>query len=159
MIPSPERRRQYAECRAQLASLLEGETDLVARMSSAAALLMEVLPRASFVGFYRLLSGGILVAGPYQGPAACLRIRLGQGVCGTAASENRSLLVPDVEAFPGHIACDPRSRSELVVPVRDRSGAVIAVLDLDSRERAAFDECDQEELESIVRLIPAAERD
>lgn len=152
----PQRRSRYAECRRQLAALLEGEPDPIARMSSAAALLRELLPQASFVGFYRAAPGGWLVAGPYQGPVACLRVRLGQGVCGTAADQNRSVLVPEVNEFPGHIACDPRARSELVVPVRDAEGRVIAVLDLDSHEHAAFDELDQLEIESLMELVTKA---
>ena len=155
-MPRPsadERRAQYRECRRQLEALLEGESDLIARMSSALALLRETLPQASFLGFYRALPDRWLVAGPYQGPVACLRIRFGQGVCGTAAMENRALLVPDVHAFPGHIACDSQARSELVVPVRAAAGEVIAVLDLDSHEPAAFDTCDQEECEELMALI------
>jgi L-methionine (R)-S-oxide reductase len=147
-----ERRCRYAEARAQLASLLEGESDPVARMASAAALLAEVLPQASFAGFYRAF-GDQLVIGPYQGPPACLRIPFGRGVCGTSARENRSLLVADVRTFPGHIACDPLARSELVVPVHDAAGALVAVCDLDSREPGAFDEVDREELEAMMGLL------
>jgi L-methionine (R)-S-oxide reductase len=158
--PAAERRRRrYHEFREELRALLAGEPDPIARMASAAALLMEALPQASFVGFYRAVEPGLLVIGPYQGPVACLRIRFGQGVCGAAASEGRSILVPDVHAFPGHIACDSASRSELVIPVRDGSGALAAVLDLDSRKLAAFDGLDREELEAaageILTIDPA----
>ncbi len=144
--------RAHERCRERLLALVEGEEDLVARMASAAALLSEAVPQASFVGFYRATEDG-LVIGPYQGPPACLRIRLGRGVCGQAALLNRSLLVPDVHSFPDHIACDAEARSELVIPIRDRSGKILGVLDLDSREPAAFDEVDQAELERTLALV------
>jgi L-methionine (R)-S-oxide reductase len=147
------RRARYRLIREELAALLEGEPDPVARMASAAAVLIEKIPGISFAGFYRVRKGDQLVIGPYQGPVACLRIRFGRGVCGTAARENRSILVPDVHAFPGHIACDARSRSELVVPVRNHRGTLKAVLDLDSRRKASFDEIDQEEVERLMTLL------
>lgn len=142
-----------AECREQLLSLLEGEPDPIARMASMASVLMGALPQASFAGFYRLVEPDLLLIGPYQGPPACLRIRRGQGVCGAAVATGRSVLVPDVHAFPGHIACDSRARSELVVPVHDTDGSLMGVLDLDSHERAAFDETDQRFVEELVSAV------
>lgn len=141
----------YQEIRLALHALLEGESDPIARMASAAAVLYRALsPRASFVGFYRVVEPGLLVIGPYQGPVACLRIPFDRGVCGAAARQREPILVPDVHAFPGHIACDAGARSELVVPVFDPSGNLLAVLDLDSHEPAAFDSEDQTE---VVRLM------
>lgn len=149
-----EKRERYALCREQLAALLRGEEDLISRMASTAALLGPAVPRASFVGFYRLAADGeSLIVGPYQGPPACLRIALGRGVCGAAAARREPILVPDVREYPEHIACDPLARSELVLPVFDPSGALLAVCDLDSREAAAFDRVDLEELESILRQV------
>jgi L-methionine (R)-S-oxide reductase len=146
--------RPYHEvCRRELVALLEGEEDLIARMSTVAAVLFTYVPRVSFCGFYRDRGDGTLVVGPYQGPVGCLRIEPGRGVCGRAAAEGRSVVVPDVQRFPGHIACDPASRSELVVPVRDAAGKLIGVLDLDSREPAAFDEEDRRALESLLDLL------
>jgi len=149
------RRARYAEGLRALWATIEGESDPVARMATAACLLREQLPQASFAGFYRVLGDSLLVIGPYQGPLACLRIPFGKGVCGAAARENRSLLVPDVQAFPGHIACDGRARSELVVPVRDAQGRVVAVCDLDSHQPAAFDEIDRQELEIWMERLLA----
>ena len=154
-LPPELRRARYRDCHRQLEAVLAGEPDAIARMSSALPLLLEVLPQASFVGFYRVLPGEVLVAGPYQGPLACLRIRFGQGVCGAAAASGRSVLVADVDAFPGHIACDARARSELVVPVRAADGSLIAVLDLDSHQPEAFDAVDQEGCEALMTLIAA----
>ncbi len=150
------RRRRHGELRERIAAVLADESDLIARMATAASLLFEEMPHASFVGFYRAHPGETLVIGPYQGPLACLRIPFGRGVCGTAATEGRSILVPDVHAFPGHIACDSRSRSELVIPVRDPAGALIAVLDLDSHLPAAFDEIDRTEIERLAGLLAPA---
>jgi len=159
-VDEAARRARYADGLAQLLAVLEDETDPVARMATACSLLREQLPQASFAGFYRALGEDLLVIGPYQGPLACLRVPFGRGVCGAAAREGRSVLVPDVRAFPGHIACDARSRSELVLPVRDATGRLVAVCDLDSHEPGAFDELDQQELERWMdRLlrVPAAD--
>src|ERR1043165_1953304 len=123
---------RYRELLPQLASLFEGEPDLIANLANATAALRACLPAASWVGFY-IVRGGELVLGPFQGNVACVRIAYGRGVCGTAAADRRTLIVPDVEQFPGHIACDAGSRSEIVVPIL-RRGEVVAVLDLDSYE-------------------------
>ena len=134
-------------------ALTAGEPDGVANMANVAALLFDWLPGLNWAGFYRNI-GGELVLGPFQGKAACIRIALGQGVCGTAAATATSQRVDDVHAFPGHIACDAASASELVVPVVI-AGKVIAVIDLDSPRRARFDADDQTGIEALARLIAA----
>ena len=134
----------------QIESLLAGESDPIARMANAAAMIHETF-RFWWTGFYRVI-GGELVLGPFQGPLACLRIACGRGVCGTAWQERRTLVVPDVEQFPGHIACSSASRSEIVVPLF-RGGEVVAVLDIDSEKPATFDEVDREWLERIAALL------
>ena len=141
---------RYRELLPQIASLLEGEPDLIANLANATAALRACLPAASWVGFY-VMRGGELVLGPFQGNVACVRIALGRGVCGTAAAERRTVIVPDVEQFPGHIACDAGSRSEIVVPIV-RGADVVAVLDLDSHELAAFDEVDAQHLGRVAQL-------
>ena len=141
----------YRELAQAADALTAGESDAVANMANCAALLWLYLPDCNWTGFYRVLSDE-LVLGPFCGRPACLRIALGQGVCGTAAAEARSVLVPDVHAFPGHIACDAATRSELVVPVM-RGGSVIAVIDCDSTTLARFDEEDQAGLESLAQVI------
>ncbi len=142
---------RYAELLPQLAALVEGEPDLVANLANITAALRVCVPVASWIGFY-VRRGDELVLGPFQGKVACVRIALGRGVCGTAAAERRTVIVPDVEKFPGHIACDAGSRSEIVVPIV-RDNVVVAVLDLDSYERAAFDEADAEGLAPIAALL------
>ncbi|HUT78015.1 MAG TPA: GAF domain-containing protein [Polyangia bacterium] len=143
----------YGRIAAQLAELLVPELDLTARMATAAALLHHKRPRFSWTGFYRLVDGELLV-GPYQGLLACAILKpRGSGVCWTAVERGETVIVPDIHAFPGHIACDGRARSEIVVPLRDASGAVFAVLDVDSTEPGAFDETDARGLEAIVELI------
>ena len=136
---------------ADLAALLDGDEglDLVARMATWACVLHQGLGNL-WTGFYRARPDGSLVVGPYQGSLGCLTIGPGRGVCGKAASERRSVVVPDVTRFPGHIACDARSRSEIVVPVMDASGGLVAVLDLDSEMPAAFDGLDAQRLERLV---------
>lgn len=129
---------------------MEGEEDLVARMANAAAMIHDTF-RFWWTGFYRV-QGEQLVLGPFQGPVACTRIGFGRGVCGSAWQQQRTLVVPDVEQFPGHIACSSRSKSEIVVPVL-RDGTVIAVLDIDSENLATFDETDQRYLEQIAEII------
>lgn len=129
---------------------MEGEEDLVARMANAAAMIHDTF-RFWWTGFYRV-QGDQLVLGPFQGPVACTRIGFGRGVCGSAWQQQRTLVVPDVEQFPGHIACSSRSKSEIVVPVL-RDGTVIAVLDIDSENLATFDETDQRYLEQIAEII------
>jgi L-methionine (R)-S-oxide reductase len=144
----------YAELLAQARALLEGERDAGANAANTAALLFHTLPALNWAGFY-WLKGGELVLGPFQGKPACVRIALGKGVCGTAARERRTIVVPDVEKFPGHIACDAASRSEVVVPVIS-SGKVLGVLDLDSPSLARFDAEDAAALESLVNIVVAA---
>ena len=140
----------YKELIPQAESLLEGETDEIACMANLAALLHRAFG-FWWTGFYRVV-GDELVLGPFQGPVACIHIPYGRGVCGTAWKRNETVVVPDVEEFPGHIACSSESRSEIVVPVR-RQGQVVAVLDIDSKELAAFDDTDREFLETIVKNI------
>jgi GAF domain-containing protein len=132
-------------------ALTTGEPDAVANMANCAALLWQFLPECNWIGFYRMVAGE-LVLGPFCGKPACIRIPLGQGVCGTAAATGESQLVADVHAFPGHIACDADSRSELVVPVL-RGGVVIAVIDCDSPRLGRFDAEDQAGLEAFARVI------
>jgi L-methionine (R)-S-oxide reductase len=143
----------YRDVAASLESLLAGEPDAVANLSNASALLAEALERINWCGFY-LLRGGELVLGPFQGKPACIRIPLGNGVCGTAAARRQTLVVPDVEKFPGHIACDAASRSEIVVPLLD-GGVLRGVLDVDSPDLARFDEGDRVGLEGFAKaLVP-----
>ena len=133
-------------------AVLDGETDNIAAMATIASLLAQGFSHLYWVGFYRML-GGELVIGPYQGTLGCLRIGLNRGVCGAAASEVKTMIVDDVHDFPGHIACDPRSQSEIVVPVIDVAGNVVAVLDVDSTEKSSFDGVDRDGLEKIVGLL------
>lgn len=135
----------------QVESLIEGENNPVGQLANAASLLHETMGWW-WTGFY-LVKDGELQLGPFQGPVACYRIKKGRGVCGTAWQENRTIVVPDVEQFPGHIACSSQSRSEIVVPLHDTSGNVIGVLDIDSRDIDAFDEIDARWLEEIVHVI------
>ena len=139
---------QYAQLLGSARALLEGERDLIANAANLSALLFHSLPDLNWAGFY-LLKGGELVLGPFQGKPACVRIALGRGVCGTAAQQRRTVVVPDVHAFPGHIACDSASNSEVVVPVV-QGGRVIGVLDLDSPHAGRFDHEDAAGLEAIV---------
>jgi GAF domain-containing protein len=143
---------RYAAVADEIAAVLEGEPNLTARMATVASMLAATFDDYFWTGFYVVDPDKPeeLVVGPYQGTLGCLRIAFGRGVCGTAAATGRVQLVDDVDAFPGHIACDSRSRSEIVVPVRDRSGRLIAVFDVDSERPAAFDETDAEGLERIL---------
>lgn len=141
---------QYALLYRQIAAQCETESDPVARMANTAAMIHQTF-HFWWTGFYRVI-GDELVLGPFQGPLACTRIRRGRGVCGTAWAEERTIVVPDVEQFAGHIACSSASRSEIVVPMV-RDGAVVAVLDIDSEHLATFDEVDREWLEKIVNLV------
>jgi L-methionine (R)-S-oxide reductase len=140
----------YRDLAAQLAALLEGETDRIANAANTAALIYHSLPDLNWAGFY-FRRGDALVLGPFQGKPACIRIRWGQGVCGAAAAQGRPVLVPDVHEFPGHIACDPVSRSELVVPLVE-AGRVSGVLDLDSPLVGRFDAADQAGCERLVAI-------
>lgn len=142
---------QYQSLLPQIQGLLEGEHDLVANLANVAAALKEQFGWL-WIGFY-IVKGDELVLGPFQGPVACTRIRKGRGVCGSSWAEARTLIVPDVEKFPGHIARSSSSRSEIVVPII-RNGEVLAVLDADSAETDQYDCTDQEYLEKIIALIP-----
>jgi len=142
------KRALYSQARQQISGLVAGEPDRVARMAGIVAVLHGLLPHFFWTGFYRV-SGAELVIGPYQGTPACGRIGWRRGVCGTAWATGQSQLVADVHAFPGHIACDSRSASEVVVPARDADGRVVAVLDVDALVAGAFDAVDREELEGI----------
>jgi GAF domain-containing protein len=148
--PNADKAARYRELLPQIQSLLDGEPDLIANLANITAALRECLPIASWIGWY-ITRGNELVLGPFQGKIACVRIAFGRGVCGTAAAEKRTVIVPDVEQFPGHIACDAGSRSEIVLPIVS-NGRVVAVLDLDSYELAAFDEVDGEWLGRIAEL-------
>ncbi len=142
----------YERIRAQLAELFAATPDTTARMTTAAALLHAKMPGVLWTGWY-LLRDGDLTVGPYQGPLACLVLARHTGVCWAGIDRGATIIVDDVHAFPGHIACDARSRSEIVVPVRDRSHAIVGVLDVDSTRLAHFDEADRAGLEAIVAEI------
>ena len=146
---------RYRQALEQIAAVLDGERDRTAHMATVAAMLAEALPQAFWIGFYVVdpARSEELVVGPYQGPLGCLRIPFSRGVCGAAARTRTTQIVPDVHAFAGHIACDSRSNSEIVVPVLDAAGALIAVLDLDSTAYTAFDEADAAGLEAIVQAV------
>jgi GAF domain-containing protein len=144
---------RYREVLATIESLLEGEDDFIAAMATVACELHHAFDHYDWTGFYRMVSPRLLVIGPYQGSHGCLRIELPRGVCGTAAATKTSQLVPDVEQFPGHIACSSSTRSEIVVPVMSGAGDVIAVLDVDSNTPAAFDDVDQRELEALCAML------
>jgi GAF domain-containing protein len=146
--PKPE---LYADLASQLEGIMAGETDMIANTANMAALIYHGLPDLNWAGFY-LMKGGELVLGPFQGKPACIRIPVGKGVCGTAAQTLTSQVVPDVHAFPGHIACDAASRSELVVPLL-ADGRVLGVLDLDSPHPNRFDDQDREGCEKLVSIL------
>ena len=143
---------RYAELAAEIAAVLAAELNVTARMATVASMLHDAFDSYFWTGFYVVdpARGDELVVGPYQGTLGCLRIAFGRGVCGVAAAERKTQLVEDVHAFPGHIACDSRSNSEIVVPVFDKAGALIAVFDVDSTDLAAFDAADAEWLERIL---------
>lgn len=141
---------RYALLTRQIESVVAGESDQIARMANIASMIHHTFG-FWWTGFYRI-EGNELILGPFQGPLACTRIAFGRGVCGTAWREKRTIVVPDVEQFEGHIACSSASRSEIVVPIR-ANGTIIGVLDIDSREPATFDTTDQEWLERIVTLL------
>jgi GAF domain-containing protein len=146
-----EKTEQYRLLERQVAALVEGETDVIAKMANIAAALHETFG-FWWTGFYRVV-GEELVLGPFQGPVACMHIPFGKGVCGTAWKWNETVVVPDVEEFPGHIACSSASKSEIVVPVHGTGGEVTAVLDIDSDRLATFGEEDRVWLERIVTLL------
>lgn len=151
-VPKPELYREIAQ---QLEALLEGERDPVANAANTTALAFQTLPALNWTGFYFLRDGNQLVLGPFQGRSACVRIPVGQGVCGTAASRRESIVVADVEVFPGHIACDTASRSELVVPLI-AGERLIGVLDLDSPLPSRFDAEDRAGVERLAAIYVAA---
>jgi len=145
------REEQYETVIKQLDALLNGESNVVANLSNASALLNQFLDRVNWVGFY-VTEGNQLVLGPFQGMPACVRIPFGRGVCGAAAETKTTQLVADVHQFPGHIACDSASNSEIVVPIV-KEGTVVGVLDIDSPEKNRFDEVDQRYLEKFVETL------
>jgi L-methionine (R)-S-oxide reductase len=154
-IPKPEAYRALSD---QAEAVLAGIDDQVTAMATIACLVFQSLGPL-WAGFYRVVTPDkLLRVGPYQGTLGCLEIAFGRGVCGTAAKEGRTLIVPDVHAFEGHIACDGRARSEIVVPVRNRSGALIAVFDVDSTNQDAFDDDDARGLEALLRWFASGDR-
>lgn len=150
IIQSASKEEQYQSLLPQIEALLTGEDDLVANMANVAAALKEQF-KWFWVGFY-VVKNGELVLGPFQGPVACTRIGKGRGVCGAAWEQAKTLTVPDVDAFPGHIACSSLSRSEIVVPIF-KNGEVVAVLDVDSEELDQYDQTDAQYLEQVVKLL------
>ncbi len=147
------KRELYRQVQSQVDALLDGRTDPVATMASCCAVLHEALPYASWTGFYRVVAPELLRIGPYQGPPGCLEIPFSQGVCGAAAAQDTTQVVDDVHDFPGHIACDARARSEIVVPIHDAGGRLTAVLDVDSHQPGAFDEADRDGLEQLASIL------
>lgn len=145
---------EYELMAKQIESLAEADRDFVPVLSNAAAILNEGLERINWVGFY-LMDKGSLLVGPFQGKAACIRIEIGKGVCGTAVQQGKTQRVEDVHAFPGHIACDSASRSEIVLPIRS-GGKIVGVLDIDSPEVGRFNESDKAGLEVVVKAIENA---
>ena len=154
-IPISDNKRDfYASLAQQLTGLLEGERDMIANAANMSALIYQFLSDLNWAGFY-FMREGELVLGPFQGKTACVRITVGRGVCGTAVERRESIVVPDVHAFPGHIACDSASRSELVVPIV-KDGRVLGVLDLDSPNPNRFDDEDRQGCERLVQIFLAA---
>jgi GAF domain-containing protein len=149
---------RYAEVEAEVLAVLDGEPNVTARMATVASMLADAFDHFFWTGFYVVApdKADELVVGPYQGTLGCLRIAFGRGVCGTAAAKRLTQIVEDVHAFPGHIACDSRSASEIVVPVLDAAGALIAVFDVDATTPAAFDAVDQAGLERLMAKVFAA---
>ncbi|MBB3649087.1 GAF domain-containing protein [Rhizobium sp. BK619] len=154
-IEQGDKRSFYRELADQLQGLLQGERDAVANAANLSALVFELVADLNWAGFYFLRSENELVLGPFQGRVACVRIAVGKGVCGTAVAEARSVLVPDVHEFPGHIACDAASRSELVIPLV-KDGGIVGVLDLDSPTPHRFDAEDQAGFEALAAIYVAA---
>ncbi|WP_299174864.1 GAF domain-containing protein [uncultured Brevundimonas sp.] len=153
-----DKAQRYAEVETEVLAVLDGEPNMTARMATVASMLADAFDHFFWTGFYVVApdKADELVVGPYQGTLGCLRIAFGRGVCGTAAATRQTQVVEDVHAFPGHIACDSRSESEIVVPVLDASGELIAVFDVDATTRAAFDGVDQAGLESLLAKVFAA---
>ncbi len=146
------KKERYKETAKEIAAVIDGEPNVIARMATVSNILHHAFDHYFWTGFYLVdpEKPEELVIGPYQGTMGCLRIPFGKGVCGAAAAQLKTQRIEDVHAFPGHIACDARSQSEIVVPVVDRKGALIAVLDVDSDQKAMFDEIDQQALEAII---------
>lgn len=153
-MDADQKKARYGRVAAQLRELFAVTRDAEARMATAAAVLHAKMPGYFWTGWY-LLRDGALTVGPYQGSLACLVLEAHTGVCWAGVDGGRSVIVPDVHAFPGHIACDSRSRSEIVVPLRDGSGGIVGVLDVDSEALGQFDDVDREGLEAIAALIHA----
>jgi L-methionine (R)-S-oxide reductase len=151
MNQSKSKRDLYDQLAAQLSSLLAGERDVIANAANFSSLIFHSLPDLNWAGFY-FEKDGELVLGPFQGQPACVRIRVGQGVCGAGAAKCETVIVPNVHEFPGHIACDSASNSEIVVPLM-KNGRLIGVLDLDSPSLARFDQDDAQGLEALVRIL------
>ncbi len=149
--PTRSKAQRYRDLEGELASLLEDETDALANLANATSLLAHSLDRINWCGFY-LLRGEDLLLGPFQGKPACVRIPVGKGVCGAAAARRQTVMVPDVNRFPGHITCDPASRSEIVVPILEKD-VLRGVLDVDSPETERFDEEDRAGLEKFVAVL------
>ncbi|MCK5463917.1 MAG: GAF domain-containing protein [Bacteroidales bacterium] len=147
-----KKRGRYKRIYDQLSTLLNATDDVMSRMATVAAVLHHKMDGFFWTGFYLIRDGNLLV-GPYQGPVACQVLAKDTGVCWSGINQVKTIIVPDVEQFPGHIACDSRSRSEIVVPVRDKDGQIIAVLDVDSKHLEQFDETDAAGLEKIIGLI------
>ena len=149
---------RYARVAKEIAAVVDGEPNVTARMATVSCLLAQAFDSYFWTGFYVVDpdKADELVVGPYQGTLGCLRIPFGRGVCGTAAATGQTQIVADVHAFDGHIACDPRSNSEIVVPVRDGAGRLIGVLDVDATDRAVFDETDRRHLEALMDRVFAA---
>lgn len=154
-----DKAERYAELETEILAVLDGEPNRTARMATVASMLADAFPVFFWTGFYVVdeAKGDELVVGPYQGTLGCLRIAFGRGVCGTAAAARTTQVVEDVNAFAGHIACDPRSASEIVVPVLDPEGRLIAVLDVDAAEVGAFDTVDARALERLMARVFAEE--
>lgn len=156
---TPEAKRaMYQDLRDQLGGLVHGERDWIANTANASALVFNTMPGLNWAGFYFMQGPDELVLGPFQGKPVCIRIRKGRGVCGTTVEQRTTSVVEDVHAFPGHIACDAASRSELVVPIFGQDGAVIGVFDLDSPLPGRFDAVDAEGIESLVRILEQTRR-
>lgn len=154
-IETGDKSEFYRELASQLGGLLHGERDFIANAANLSALVFDLVPDLNWAGFYFLRPNDELVLGPFQGKVACVRIPVGKGVCGAAAAQRQTMLVPDVHAFPGHIACDAASRSELVVPLI-KDGKVFGVLDLDSPTPGRFDAEDQAGFEALAAIYVAA---
>ena len=152
-ISSGSKEEKYLELVPQIRAVVEDETDMIANMANVASMLHETFG-FWWTGFYRVEKGDgdFLVLGPFQGPLACTRIKKGKGVCGTAWEREETVIVPDVDRFPGHIACSSLSRSEIVVPVW-KDGSIVAVLDIDSKELGTFDEVDRKYLAEVVQML------